>query len=99
MTRAHKTSVEFCDATTSTAISADASSNPILGVVVQDSFSSDKDREEFMQTITSHGITFLRCANTPLPKPTTDDLTLIDKLATVLNGLWSSDNGECRHDA
>ncbi len=66
--------------------------NPVLGVVLQDNFSSDEDREEFMQTITSHGITFLRCANSPLQPPTEDDLSLLEKLAKVLSGVWSDPN-------
>jgi hypothetical protein len=65
-------------------------SPPVLGIVLQDNFSSDEDREEFMQTITSHGITFLRCANAPLPTPTDDDLSLLEKLARVLSGLWAA---------
>ena len=63
--------------------------NPVLGIVLQDNFSSDEDREEFMQTITSHGIVFLRCANAPLPTPTEDDLSMLEKLARVLSGVWA----------
>ena len=99
MTRAKKTSVEFFDSTLNTNMSKNAPSDPIFGMVVQDNFSSDMDREEFMQTITSNGIAFLRCANTPLPKPTKDDLNLIDKLAKILSGLWSSDNRSFYNDA
>lgn len=92
MTRAQKTAVEFFDNTANCGLSTRVLSDPVLGVVIQDNFSSDENREEFMQTIISHGITFLRCANTPLPKPTTDDLTLLERLAKVLSGLWALDD-------
>jgi hypothetical protein len=87
---------DMLDAETSTVEPSD----PTFGVVIQDNFSADEDRREFMQTITSHGITFLRCANTPLPEPTPDDLSLIERLANVLSGLWAATNKQGRsHDA
>lgn len=100
MKHAKKTSALLIDNTLDVETSMVAVSNPVLGVVIQDNFSSDENREEFMQTITSHGITFLRCANTPLPEPTPDDLSLIERLAKVLSGLWATTNKQGRsHDA
>jgi hypothetical protein len=62
---------------------------PFFSVVVQDEFSSDCDREEFRQAITSYGITFLRCSNSPLPPPSKDDLKTLQKLARVLSKIWA----------
>jgi hypothetical protein len=70
-----------------------------FGIVLQGKFATDGDREEFLQTITSHGITFLRCANFPLPKPSRDDLSIIEKLARVLCGIWGRKNAEVSNDA
>lgn len=100
MKRTRETSALPVDDTMDTEMSAVSFPDPAFGVVIQDNFSSDKDRTEFMQTITSHGITFLRCANTPLPDPSEEDLNLLGRLAKVLIGLWSNDNKRGRnHDA
>lgn len=95
-----KTSALPVDDTMNTEMSTVSYPDPTVGVVIQDNFSSDEERTEFMQTITSHGITFLRCANTPLPDPSEEDLNLLGRLAKVLIGLWSNDNKRGRsHDA
>lgn len=60
-----------------------------FGVVLQGSFAMDADREEFVQTIVSHGITFLRRADSPLPQPSTDDLSMLEKIARILSGIWT----------
>lgn len=90
MERGKSISVQDFGKATTALPSSTAFENQILGAVLQDNFSSDEDREEFMQTITSHGITFLRCANSPLPPPTEDDLSVLEKLARVLSGLWAT---------
>lgn len=100
MKRTRNTSALPIDDTMDTKMSAVSYPDPTVGVVIQDNFSSDEDRTEFMQTITRHGITFLRCANTPLPDPSEEDLNLLERLAKVLIGLWSNDNKRGRsHDA
>lgn len=100
MKRAKKTSVEFFDPSLQSEASAVAFSDPVLGVVIQDNFTSSEERDEFMQAITTNGVTFLRCAALPLPKPTTDDLNLLERLARVLSGLWAaSDKRGCCNDA
>jgi hypothetical protein len=66
-----------------------APNGPFFSVVVQDDFSSNSDREEFRQAITSYGITFLRCSDAPLPPPSENDLKILKKLARVLSKVWS----------
>ncbi len=100
MKRTMKTSALLMNDTQNVETLSSAYPDPTVGVVIQDNFSSDEARTEFMQTITSHGITFLRCANTPLPDPSEEDLNLLGRLAKVLIGLWSNDNKRGRnHDA
>ncbi len=100
MKHAKKTSVEFFDPTPQVEGSTITFSDPIFGVVIQDNFTSSEERDEFMQAITTNGVTFLRCAATPLAKPTTDDLNLLEKLSRVLNGIWAaSDERRCCNDA
>lgn len=100
MKRAKKISVEFFDPTQQAEHSSTAFPDPLLGVVIQDNFTSSEDRDEFMQAITTNGVTFLRCAALPLPKPTTDDLNLLERLARVISGIWAaSDKRGCCNDA
>ena len=65
-----------------------------FSLVLQGTFGSDTAREEFVQAFSSHGIAFLRCAKTPFPPPSSDDLSMIEKLARVLSGVWAHQSGE-----
>ena len=62
-----------------------SSNDSYFSIILQGNFSSHVDREEFSQAFTSHGMQFLRLANTPLPTPDTDDLSLIGSLARALS--------------
>jgi hypothetical protein len=53
-------------------------------VVLQGTFGSDADREEFVQTITRHGFASLYCTKPPTPLSSDDDLNFIEKLVGAL---------------
>jgi hypothetical protein len=70
--------------------------DPCFSVILEGKFSSGADREEFIQTVTSHGITFLRCASSPLPQPSGNDLSMLAQLARALSAVWSRQSSEER---
>ncbi|MDD4600965.1 MAG: hypothetical protein PHQ46_07900 [Negativicutes bacterium] len=51
---------------------------PYLSVIIQDSFSSNAAREEFIQSITCYGMALLRCSKTPR-----------EKLSRALSKFWA----------
>ncbi|GEM_PF-2958997 len=66
------------------------------GVVLQGNFGSDAAREEFAQTITNHGVEFLQISNSPIPQPTSEDLSMIEDLALALGKFWALRSGKGR---
>lgn len=57
--------------------------------ILQDNFASNADREEFAQAVKMHGVTFLCLANSPLPKPSSYDMSVMNKLGRSLSSFWS----------
>jgi hypothetical protein len=55
-----------------------------VSVILQGHFDSDEAREEFFQAFTSHGVEFLRVANSPLPQPSPKDRSLIEEIARAI---------------
>lgn len=72
------------DAETSVPSSPDTFRTEIL----QGVFPSVADRDAFLQAVTAHGVTFLRCANTPLSRPSAEELNSIERLARAVSCLW-----------
>ena len=70
--------------------------DPVKSVILQGAFTSETAPDEFLQSVTMHGVTFLRCASFPLPRPTINDLSSIERLARTLSRIWShqSDAGK-----
>ncbi len=68
--------------------SVSASPEPFTTEILQGVFSSEADRDAFLQAVTMHGVTFLRCAAAPLSSPTTKELTTIERLARAVSRLW-----------
>ena len=60
----------------------------VAAEIIHGNFSSDADRDEFTQAIKMHGVTFLYVANSPLPRPSSHDLSMIDRLARLLSRFW-----------
>lgn len=65
-----------------------ALSEAVAVEVIHGNFASDADREEFVQTVRMHGVTFLYLANSPLPQPSSHDLSMIEGLARLLSRFW-----------
>ena len=65
-----------------------ALAKPFTTEILQGVFTSEADRDAFLQAVTMHGVTFLRCADTPLSKPTIKELTAIERLARAASRLW-----------
>lgn len=65
-----------------------ASSDVVAVEILQGHFSTDADREEFSQAIKRHGVTFLYLANSPIPEPSSHELSVIDRLARLLSRFW-----------
>ena len=63
------------------------------GVVLQGDFRSAAAREEFKQIIISHGIKFLRIANSPLPPPSAKDMSWIEAIASVITHFHTRKSG------
>ncbi len=61
---------------------------PFTAEILQGVFASEADRDAFLQAVTMHGVTFLRCADAPLSRPSTKELTTIEKLARAVSRLW-----------
>ena len=61
---------------------------PFATEVLQGVFSSEADRDAFLQAVTMHGVTFLRCADAPMQRPTSDQLSTLEKLARSVSRLW-----------
>ncbi|MGE0108451.1 MAG: hypothetical protein AB7S81_01620 [Bdellovibrionales bacterium] len=56
--------------------------------ILQDNFASDAERDEFTQAVKMHGVTFLYLANSPLPKPSSRDMNMIERFARLLSRFW-----------
>jgi len=65
-----------------------ASTEVVAVEILQDTFSTNRDREEFTQAIKRHGVTFLYLANSPIPEPSSHELSVIDRLARLLSRFW-----------
>jgi hypothetical protein len=61
---------------------------PFATEILQGVFASKADRDAFLQAVTMHGVTFLRCADAPLSAPTIKELTTIERLALAISRLW-----------
>ncbi|MDD3287475.1 MAG: hypothetical protein PHX43_00515 [Alphaproteobacteria bacterium] len=65
-----------------------ASAEVVATEIIQDNFSSEADREEFTQAIKMHGVTFLYLSNSPIPEPSSHELSVIDRMARSLSCFW-----------
>lgn len=72
----------------SAAVTSKAAPESFSSVIIHGAFETDAAREEFMQAIVMHGVTFLRAADSALAHPTIDDLSVIERLARTLNCIW-----------
>jgi len=64
---------------------ASRKSAPYRSVILQGEFDSTAARQEFIQTITAHGLTFLRLAGSPLPKMSSPDFGVAKRLMASIN--------------
>ena len=66
----------------------DAQAEAITAEILQGTFASDADREEFARAIKMHGVTFLYLANSPQSQPSSYDLNIMNKLSRALSRFW-----------
>jgi hypothetical protein len=65
-----------------------SSAEVVTAEILQGNFTSSADRDEFSQAIMMHGITFLYLANSRIPRPSSYDLNVMNKLGRLLSRFW-----------